>query len=56
MDQLLGAPQYKENLRKNLNEDVPTYMVVVPQKYNREVFDKILAMIETKEFEEGYSG
>lgn len=47
--------RYEENLRKNLNEDVPTYMVVIPQKYNREVFDKILAMIETKEFEEGYS-
>jgi len=37
---------YEENLRKNLNGDVLTYKLEIPQKYNLEVFEKIFELIE----------
>lgn len=37
--------RYKENLERNLPDDIPTYKVEVPQKYDSEVFEKILEVI-----------
>ena len=41
--------RYKENLRKNLSKkDIPIYKVEVPQKYDTNVFEKILEVIENE--------
>ena len=38
--------RYKENLRKNISEDIPIYKIEVPQRYDAEVFGEILGVIE----------
>lgn len=38
--------KYKENLRNNLPEDIPFYKIEVPQRYDKEVFEKILEVIK----------
>ena len=38
--------RYKENLRKNIGEDIPIYKIEVPQKYDTNTFERIVKVIE----------
>jgi hypothetical protein len=38
--------RYEENLRENLNNDIPIYRVEVPQKYGINTFEEILRVIQ----------
>lgn len=39
---------YKENLKRDLPDDIPFYKVDVPQKYDLDVFNKIHEFVEVK--------
>lgn len=38
--------RYKENLRKNISEDIPIYKIEVPQRYDAKVFERIYEVIK----------